>query len=279
MRAQVSLTPTESKKLISKATVKLDEVQKALKDGTVIIHPSTTTSFIMEELGKKTRGITCGAVVPRGTCFALEAILDFNIAEGIEVPELFMPWVLKNGELLKEATYKEALKEIGPEDVYIKTGNALDLQGNVGVLIGSRAGGTVGVAYMVCKARGTHIILPIGLEKLIPIPVREASREAGIARMDYSMGLPVGLFPIDGTVITEVEAINILTGATAVPISAGGIQGAEGAVTLVIKGDEKSVKNAIGILEEVKGAKLAKVTVPDCSTCPVEACYMKKNIF
>jgi hypothetical protein len=202
MRAQVSLTPTESKKLIAKAIVKLDVVQKALSNGTVIIHPSTTTSFIMEELGKKTRGVACGVIIPRGTCFALEAIEDFNLAEGIYAPELFMPWVLKNGEVLNKVTYKKALSEIGPEDVYIKTGNALDPQGNVGVLIGSRAGGTVGVAYMVCRARGTHIILPIGLEKLIPIPVREASREAGIERMDYSMGLPVGLFPIDGTVIT-----------------------------------------------------------------------------
>ncbi|MEM3564299.1 MAG: hypothetical protein QXS27_02055 [Candidatus Jordarchaeaceae archaeon] len=278
MRAQVSLTPTESKKLIGKATVKLDAVQKALSKGTIIIHPSTTTSFIMEELGKKTHGVACGVIIPRGTCFALEAIEDFNLAEGIVAPELFMPWVLKNGEMLNKVTYKKALSEIGPDDVYIKTGNALDPQGNVGVLIGSRAGGTVGVAYMVCRARGTHIILPIGLEKLIPIPVREASREAGIERMDYSMGLPVGLFPIDGTVITEVEAIKILTGATAIPISAGGIMGAEGAVTLIIKGDEKSVREAIQIVEEVKGAQLAKIKIPECSTCPILKCSLKKKI-
>ena len=50
MRAQVSLTPTESKKLIAKAVIMMDEVKHALVEGMVVIHPSSSTIFIAEEL-------------------------------------------------------------------------------------------------------------------------------------------------------------------------------------------------------------------------------------
>jgi len=50
MRAQVSLTPTESKKLIGKAIANMDIVQRAFKNGTVALHPSSSTIFIVEEL-------------------------------------------------------------------------------------------------------------------------------------------------------------------------------------------------------------------------------------
>ena len=68
MRAQVSLIPNESKKLIAKAVAGLDEVKTALKDGIVAMHPSSSTLFLAEEiLGKtpETEVWMCGAVTPR----------------------------------------------------------------------------------------------------------------------------------------------------------------------------------------------------------------------
>ena len=50
MRAQVSLIPTESKKLIAKAVARMDEIRYALKKGIVALHPSSSTIFIVEEL-------------------------------------------------------------------------------------------------------------------------------------------------------------------------------------------------------------------------------------
>ena len=50
MRAQVVLTTAESKKLIAKAVARLDVVQRATKEGTVALHPSSSTYFIVEEL-------------------------------------------------------------------------------------------------------------------------------------------------------------------------------------------------------------------------------------
>jgi len=50
MRAQVVLRPSESKKLICKAILEMEPVQKALKQGIVVIHPSITTYFLFEHI-------------------------------------------------------------------------------------------------------------------------------------------------------------------------------------------------------------------------------------
>ncbi len=49
-RALVTLRPSESKRLIAKAVVAMDEVQKALKNGFVYIATGTTAAYIAEEL-------------------------------------------------------------------------------------------------------------------------------------------------------------------------------------------------------------------------------------
>ncbi len=91
--------------------------------------------------------------------------------------------------------------------------------------------------------------------------------------MDYSIGVPVGLVPVLGTVVTEIEAIKILIGAKATPIASGGLKGAEGATTMVIKGDEDQIDKAIALFKEVKGAKLPKIDLVNCSKCKFPEVY------
>ena len=66
MKSQVILTPTASNKLIAKAVSKMDVVQRALSDGLVVLHPSSSTYFIFEELTEslpKTETWVCGAPI------------------------------------------------------------------------------------------------------------------------------------------------------------------------------------------------------------------------
>jgi len=108
---------------------------------------------------------------------------------------------------------------------------------------------------------------------LIPIPVHQAAMEAKRAKYEYGMGLPAGLFPCpDGKTITEVVAVNILSGAIAIPIASGGLGGAEGATTLIIKGTNEQVRDAIEFIEKSKGAKLPSLRLSNCSDCPVPHC-------
>ena len=72
-------------------------------------------------------------------------------------------------------------------------------------------------------------------------------------------------------VIAEPKAIEIVSGATAIPIAAGGLGGAEGAVVLVIKGDKAQVTQAIRYVEMSKGAQLPPIRTwncHDCKLCP-----------
>ena len=285
IRAQVTLTPTESKRLISKAVIKLDVVQRALTNGIVTIHPSSTTIFIMEELtGKIPDGVwICGMIVPKGTCIEGSVLEGTRERRGPTDPSAHAGdfrhlWVLKKGLLQKNLKLNDVAMEMDVNDVYIKAANAIDPQGNAGILLASVAGGTVSRFMGYAYGKGFNVIIPVGLEKFIPVPIREAVKEAGVKKMDYAMGIPVGLYPISGTTITELEAVKILTGATATPIAAGGVGGAEGAITLVIRGSDKQVKKTIVIIKGIKGSILPEIRRAHarvCLTCTMESCHLQ----
>ena len=111
---------------------------------------------------------------------------------------------------------------------------------------GVREGGTIGRAIAASRRKGFSLVFPVGLEKLVPNNLEEAAKEAIKTRYDYAMGVNCGLLPCkEGTVITEPKAVEILSGATAIPIAAGGLDGAEGAITMVIKGEKEQVARAM----------------------------------
>ena len=81
-----------------------------------------------------------------------------------------------------------------------------------------------------------------------------AARFAGAKRFDYSMGADYGMYVVShAEVVTEIEAIGILSGADAVHMASGGIGGNEGAVILCCHGSDAAVRKAIAAVENVKG--------------------------
>ena len=280
MRAQVTLTPTESKKLIAKAVANMDAVKQAAAEGIVAIHPSSSTFFIVEELtGKrpKTPVWVCGVIVPKGACLSYgSSRLDINRPQtGPHHPEDFThSWVVQGNKLLLGLSLRELFAKMGTKDVYIKGVNAIDPQGTVGILIGANTeGGTIGRAIAASRRKGFKLVFPVGLEKLVPNNLEEAAKEAIKTRYDYAMGVNCGLLPCkEGMVITEPKAVEILSGATAIPIAAGGLDGAEGAITMVIKGEKEQVSRAIEYAEQSKGARLPRTNAPRCEDCGSAIC-------
>lgn len=276
MLAQVVLTPTESKKLIAKAVSRLDVVRQAATDGMVVIHPSSSTYFIFEELTgakPKTNYWVCGVVTPRGMCVEMAMALGGHSPQSAEYDpgKLGGLWAIKKGKVITENTTAGLMEQMTAIDVYIKGVNALDAQGNVGILCGER--GAIGIILSAWKKKKFTLVFPVGLEKLIPVSIRQAAMEAKQAKYEYGMGLPAGLFPCPGgKTITEIEAVKILSGAIAVPIASGGLGGAEGATTLIIKGTNKQVREAIEFIEQSKGAKLPALRLSNCSDCLVPHC-------
>ena len=118
-----------------------------------------------------------------------------------------------------------------------------------------------------------NLVFPVGLEKLIPISVQQAAETAIRSDFDYAMGAPVSLIPCtEGIKVTEVDAIKILSNAEAIPMGAGGLGGAEGAITMAIKGSEEQVKKAIYHAEKAKGSKLPQLRLFNCLDCPNQMC-------
>ena len=284
MRAQISLTPTESKKLIAKAVVNMDVVKQALAEGIVVMHPSSSTIFIAEEITgerPKTSVWVCGVIVPKGACIS-GAAHKMNVEHPqvtSKTPEDFSDsWVIEGGKLSTGISLRDLFERMGPKDVYIKGVNALDTEGTVGVLIGNRAeGGTIGRVTAASRRKGFSLIFPVGLEKLIPIRIEDAAKEALKTQYDYAMGINSGLFPCKGIVVTELKATEVLSGATAIPISAGGLDGAEGSITLVVKGEKEQVTKAIEYAEQSKGACLPQADPPKCENCGSGICDFPLN--
>lgn len=280
MRAQVTLTPSESKKLLAKALAAMPLMRKARQKGLIVIHPSSTTLFLAEELlGKRPEGMwVSGLVLPKGMCISRERqqLGPLHSQRGdYDAGKFAFAWVLEEGVYREGLALGPLLDRMGKDDVYVKGANAIDPEGKAGVLYASLGAGTIGKAIVASKRKRFTILLPIGLEKLIPTPIAQAAKVASRENTDVAMGIPVGLIPVPGKVVTEVEAIDILSGAKAFVVAAGGLGGAEGAVTIVIRGPNEKVNRALQIVNDVKGAALPEVFPTDCASCWYPTCHLR----
>lgn len=247
-QAQVTLTPAESKRLIAKAVATLPEVKRALREGTVIVGLGTTNAFVAEELlGKRIDRArhVAGVILPEGTCV---------------VPEerRLRGAIIRKGKAV-DAKLDDVLDSLTSRDVIFKGANAIDSKGTAGVFVASETGGTIGRIMGHVKARGVKLIVPVGLEKYVPGSLAEVSKIAGISKFDYSTGWPVGLVTFRGRIVTELEAVGILTGAKARAMGAGGVSGAEGSVTLAIEGTAAQIRTVKKLISGIKGETFPKV--------------------
>jgi hypothetical protein len=157
--------------------------------------------------------------------------------------------IIRRGEIHMDGeTLIEAAKNMKPGDVILKGANALNYEkGVAGCIVGHPAGGTTGGFWGPLYGKKIRLIIPVGLEKEITGDIIRLSEEC----MDENPGN--SLMPMTGTIITEIEAIRIITGATARQIAAGGIRGAEGSVRLLISGSEPQMAAVREILAALDG--------------------------
>lgn len=245
MRAQITLIPSESKRLIAKGVAALPSVQNALKNHTIVLAGGTTNGFLLEEL--------LGETIAKKSTYAVGVVTEGKTGLSSEEDRI-PPYVITKGKAReRDFHWKSYLPQIEPGDVFIKGGNAVDHTGLAAVLASNNMGGTIGAAWGPIMQRGIELIVPIGLEKLIP-DVREAVEFMAGHQIDEAIGDKVGLMPMLGaTVITEITALETLYNVKAKCIASGGINGSEGAVVLVIDGDEKYIRKALEGISSIKG--------------------------
>ncbi len=239
----VSLTVAERKRLIAKGLLALDEVQTALKEGYLCITLGTTSSYLVEEI--------------LGTYDKTRHIAGLSVKEGISIlakDKRTFDAIFHKGEYIDNKKVIDVIRELGPDDVIIKSANALDRNMLPLVLLASTTGGTVGSFIGAVASRNITLVMPVGLEKCIPISYDDIIGHIGMDDWDYSIGMPVGIIAVpEGIPFTEIDALEALFGVLAIPIAAGGVNGAEGAITLFIEGYDEDIENAYNFLKGLKG--------------------------
>jgi hypothetical protein len=241
----------------------MEEIKLAQQKDKLLIGHGSTNVYVAEEiLGKNTFAkiidpdLYVSGLITRG-------ILCTTLGE-----EKGSIVLLNRGKIEEPApTMGEILRDFGPDSVFIKGANAVDPEGNVSVFVAHPEGGTIGWAIGNILARGIRLIVPVGLEKLVP-SVKTAVSMCGQMRFDYFQGLRVGMIPLAGAlVVTEIEALKMLTGVNSYHVGSGGSSGSEGSITLVAEGESGPVKKTISLLESIKGEPALAPRKGICAGC------------
>jgi len=242
--AMVTLNPAESRRLIAKAAVALPEVKAAMQKGWVIIARGITGAYVSEELFNI-------EVNPKSQ--QTVGIISRGMTNANNMPPPCTMHVVHDGKVVENADSNVEILNFGPRDVFIKGANAVDAQGNVGIMASNIKGGTWGMVTPIVTVRNSHLIITVGLEKMVP-SVWDACAHSGVYYYKWSLGMPAKLTPVvQGKVVTEIQALGVLAGVNAYHICSGGVGGSEGAVTLSIEGDEAHVKKALDLIVSIKG--------------------------
>ncbi len=240
MMKQFNLTTAASKRLIGKGMAQHPDIQRVLEKGTLLIIAGTTNGYVAEEiltqLGQLEgfsrvgyrRGMT---TAPGAKPLKAEYTGDVVIVDGV--------WQ-------KGVDVFTAADSLKAGDVVLKGGNAYDPYGQAAVQVGHPVGGTVMAVVPKVIGSKVQLIIPIGLEKRVMDDVTDLAKLCSALDAEGPR-----LYVMPGDAFTELEAINLLTGAEPVVLAAGGIYGAEGAVWLGISGTEEAVDAAMALLKSV----------------------------
>lgn len=236
------ITVPAGKRLIARAVAALPQMHKALKGHTIVIVSGSTNGYIAEEIL---------AAIGQAADFSKASFMrgvnvgpDKRVAAGSYSESDI---VIEKGVWLKDKTIFDVASQLGQHDIILKGANAISPDRKLaGIQIANPALGTSAVILPAVVGRRTELIIPVGLEKRIFGDISEIAAE-----LNAPSSTGFRLLPISGTIITELEAIQILTGASAKLIAAGGINGAEGCCWVGISGTEAQVTSAGEIIHSI----------------------------
>ena len=270
-RIVVNLTPEESKRLVAKAVVELDEVKKAKEDGLIGLARCSSAAYVIEELlgrplpdpGRYLSGFISGRVLCAAQTDYQERLLVLQKGK-------------ENWLDYTQGNVTNFIDHMGAGDVIVKSGNAIDPFGQVGCLVAAPNGGEIGAYLPHILAKGINLVVPMTVNKTVSTPIERLVESLGISRQSRSTshGLLCGMMPMPGLVITEVEAIEILCGAEAVPVAVGGIGDGAGAAVLMIEGGQEEVSAAWNLIQGIKNAGEKPLPQPPS---PCDDCYILQH--
>jgi hypothetical protein len=105
------------------------------------------------------------------------------------------------------------------------------------------------------------------MEKLIPGNINEIVKKTGRKSSDVAHGMSVGLIPIYGEVITEMEAIRVFGDVEVTVIGKGGLDNGHFALTMILDGERQELKKVLPVLDRLRdaGASGFEESLEECS--------------
>jgi len=241
-KIQVTLTVEEGKAIIAQGIQKHPKFIKSFNQGNILFKGGTTVSRITEEiLGIQLR--ISGRITSRGTVSSLN-----NSDEAHSIVYGKNKWINVD-ERISEITGK-----FDEKDLILCGANAIDAYGNAAIMAGSEGGGNVGKSVSSWYSEGASIIIPVGIEKLVPGNLNYTLRKSSRKGKSLSYGMSVGLIPLVGEVFTEVEAIRLLGADECYVIGSGGLGVAQGSSTFELWiYEEEDYNRVIDMIKDIKG--------------------------
>lgn len=247
---QYLVTPAAGKRLIAKSLLAIPSIKEALEKRTIVIVAGTTNAYVAEEILNE---VNQSEDFSRDRFFrgvTLPPKYKFSTDEkGMLKSEDKFPGdvVIVKGKWMKGQTIYDVADDLQRGDIIFKGANALDLdRKQVGIYIGHPKAGTIIAAMQAAFGRRVQLYLPVGLEKRVNESIDSIAKKLNsINASGYRM------LPVSGEVVTELDAIKILTGAEAELVASGGVCGAEGSCWLVVSGNDEQITNVESLMKLV----------------------------
>jgi hypothetical protein len=237
---QFCVTTAMGKRIIGKGMAAHPDVRRVLEKGTLAIIAGTTNGYVAEEVLKS---------IGQAEGFSRTGFRrGVTVAPGAKAAKADFPGdvIVIDGQWQKGKLITDIAGDLQEGDVILKGANAFDADGYPAVQIGHPQGGTILAALPAVIGRRVRLIVPVGLEKRVLEPVTYLAE-----RCNAPGSQGPRLFPFPGEIFTEMDAIELLTGADACLIAGGGIYGAEGAYWLGVSGSEEPVQATAELIKSV----------------------------
>ncbi len=246
---QYVLSPAAGKRLIAKSLLSDPSISDALENKTIVIIAGTTNGYVAEEFLNK---------IGQGSEFSKK-----NFFRGITLPPGYMATdstatndqnkflgdvVIVKGKWDKGKTIFDVADSLQKGDIIIKGANAVNLEAHqAAIYIGHPTGGTITAALQAILGKRVELYLPIGLEKRISGDMNKIAQKLNSPHASGSKYMPV-----TGNIVTELEAIQLLTGAASELVASGGVCGAEGSYWLAATGTTEQLNHLDDLMSSLK---------------------------
>ena len=245
---QYFLSPAAGKRLIAKSILQVPSIIEAFEYRTVVVIAGTTNGYVVEEIFKnkdqnveftKDRFFRGVSLPPKFATTDTGRLSDESRFPG--------DVVITKGKWEKGKTIFDVVDALKKGDVIIKGANAINLESmQAAVYIGHPTAGTIGAALQAVLGRRVELYIPVGLEKRIHGDINKIAK-----KLNATTANGLRYLPVSGNIITELEAIELLTGAEAELVAGGGVCGAEGSIWLAVSGSRAQMENVDLLIKEV----------------------------